>query len=62
MVGFDASLSQQPEGAIDGLRLFYSGFPIIGTVVAIWVMSKYEISEEKANEVRAQLDAKRVAQ
>ena len=58
LVGFDASLSEQPEGAVTGLRLFYSGFPIIGTLIAIWIMNSYEISEEKANEVRVQLESR----
>ncbi|WP_235298674.1 MFS transporter [Portibacter marinus] len=58
VVGFDPSLATQPEGAITGLRLFYSGFPILGTLVSIAVMWNYGVTEEKANEIRALLDAR----
>ncbi|MDZ7647315.1 MAG: MFS transporter [Cytophagales bacterium] len=30
-VGFDSGAATQPEGAIEGLRAFFSGVPIIGT-------------------------------
>jgi len=53
IVGFSPDLATQPEGAVFGLRAFYSGFPIIGTVIAILVMRKYDVTEERANEVQA---------
>lgn len=60
-VGFDAELVTQPEGAVTGLRLFYSGLPIMGTVIAIIVMWNYDLTEEKANEIRTQLDIRNAA-
>ena len=45
-VGFSADASSQPEGALTGLRIAYSTIPIIGTLIAIYVMSDYEINEE----------------
>ncbi|MEM8894568.1 MAG: MFS transporter, partial [Bacteroidota bacterium] len=52
LVGFDGNLSVQPPGAIDGLRYFFTGLPILGTLGALWIMSKYDIDEERANEIR----------
>ncbi|WP_422106000.1 MFS transporter [Winogradskyella sp.] len=54
-VGFDNDLDVQPEGAITGLRLIYSGLPILGTLTAIAIMWNYDVSEERANEVRLEL-------
>ena len=55
-VGFDSTLAVQPDGAIDGLRLFYSGLPIAGTLIAMIVMNSYDVTEERANEVRKILE------
>ena len=55
-VGFDSGVTVQPEGAIDGLRLSFSGIPILGTVVAMLVMRNYSVTEESAGIVRAELD------
>ncbi len=52
MVSFTPGAEAQPEGAITGLRLFYTLFPIAGTLLAMYVMYTYNITEEKANEVR----------
>ncbi|WP_242158047.1 MFS transporter [Aestuariivivens sediminis] len=55
-VGFDSGAQVQPEGAITGLRLFFSGLPILGTTIAIFVMRDYDVTEDRANEVREQLE------
>ena len=55
-VGFDPAAATQPEAAITGLRLFYSGFPILGTLIALYIMRNYDVTEERANEIRAELD------
>ncbi|MEO1417389.1 MAG: MFS transporter [Bacteroidota bacterium] len=62
LVGFDGNADVQPEGAVDGLRIFFSGFPMIGTVIAMWLMHDYDVDEERANEIRAELDARKAAQ
>ncbi|MCH1417474.1 MAG: MFS transporter [Flavobacteriaceae bacterium] len=59
VIGFDTALEVQPESAIVGLRLFFSGLPILGTVIAMLIMRNYDISEERANEIKAQLKIKR---
>ncbi|MCB0472249.1 MAG: MFS transporter [Flavobacteriaceae bacterium] len=59
LVGFDAELPVQPEGAVTGLRLFFSGLPILGTSIAMLIMWKYDLTEEKANEIRAALNKRK---
>lgn len=59
IVGFDATLETQSEGAVLGLRAFYSGLPILGTLIAMYVMRDYDLTETRANEIRAELDARK---
>ncbi|MFS4457341.1 MFS transporter [Maribacter sp. 2304DJ31-5] len=59
VVGFDPEASVQPEGAITGLRVFYSGFPILGTLAAIYVMRNYDVTEERAAEIRTALEKRK---
>jgi len=59
LVSFTPDAPTQPEGAITGLRLFYTLFPILGALIAIYVMWDYDISEERANEIRAELEARK---
>tara|TARA_R110000868_G_scaffold287848_3_gene548195 strand:- start:585 stop:2015 length:1431 start_codon:yes stop_codon:yes gene_type:complete len=59
-VGFDSGAATQPEGAIDGLRAFFSGLPILGTLLAIYIMRDYGVDEKRAGEIRAELSARNV--
>ncbi len=59
LVLFTPGAESQPDGAVTGMRIFYSGLPIIGTVIAMIVMWNYDLTEEKAGEIRAALDAKK---
>ena len=43
------------EASITGIRLFYSGLPIVGTLGAMWIMRSYDLTEEKALEISAEL-------
>lgn len=61
LVGFSPDAGTQPEGAVDGLRLFFSGVPIMGTLIAMLVMNKYDVTEEKAREIRTAIDRKKAA-
>jgi GPH family glycoside/pentoside/hexuronide:cation symporter len=58
-VGFTPDADIQPEGAVTGLRFFFSAVPIFGTLIAIWIMSDYDVSEERAREIRAAIDQKK---
>jgi len=55
LVNFTPDAASQPEGAITGLRLFYTFFPIVGTLISMWVMWDYDLTEEKAKEIRVKL-------
>lgn len=54
-VGLNPDVAVQPEGAVDGLRLFFSGVPIFGTMIAMFVMRNYDLDEIKAIDIQAQL-------
>jgi len=62
IVGFDSAVNIQTESALIGLRLFFSGLPIAGTLVAMYIMRNYDITEERANEIRAELDKRKAAE
>lgn len=59
LVAFTPGAPVQPEGAVDGLRLFYSGVPILGTLLAMWVMRDYDLDERRAMEVHAELERRK---
>jgi GPH family glycoside/pentoside/hexuronide:cation symporter len=56
VVAFKAGAPTQPEGAVTGLRIFFSGVPIFGTLVAMWVMWNYDLTEQKARAIKKELD------
>ncbi len=59
LVGFTPGGGVQPDGAVDGLRLFYSGVPIVGTLLAMWFMRDYDLDEKRAIEVHAELERRK---
>jgi glycoside/pentoside/hexuronide:cation symporter, GPH family len=59
VIGFNAAISPQSEATLIGLRLFYSGVPIIGTLIAIMVMWNYDVDEARAKEVSAELERRK---
>ena len=61
LVSFKAGAETQPEGAVTGLRLFFSGIPILGTLIAMWVMRNYDLTEEKARGIKKELEDRKVA-
>ena len=54
-VAFTPGAAVQPAGAVDGLRLFYSGVPILGTLMALWIMRNYDLDEARAKAVHDEL-------
>jgi GPH family glycoside/pentoside/hexuronide:cation symporter len=58
-VDFHPGAATQTEGAVTGLRLFFSGIPILGTLIAMWVMRNYDLTEDKAKEIKEELLALR---
>jgi GPH family glycoside/pentoside/hexuronide:cation symporter len=60
--GFDASLEgAQTEHALSMIRLYLAGIPVIGLLLALFVLSRFRLSREKMAEIRAQLEARRGA-
>lgn len=59
IVGFDVESGSTFGDPMTGLRLFFSGLPIAGTLIAMAVMYTYDLTEEKANEVSEELEARR---
>ncbi len=62
IVGFNPDLATvDQQGAVDGLHAFFCFFPMAGTIIAIFVMKDYNITEESANEVRAKINQRKRA-
>ncbi len=59
VTGFVADAPSQAEGVMTGMRLAYSLVPSSGALLAIWVMWKYDVTEERAHEIRAELERRR---
>ncbi len=48
--------TENTEASITGIRIFYSGLPILGTLGAMLIMRKYNHTEEKAIQISAELE------
>jgi GPH family glycoside/pentoside/hexuronide:cation symporter len=60
LTGFDVKLEgAQAEQTLLWMRLLDVGVPLVSSAIALWAMSSYSITEEKAREVRAELEARR---
>ena len=58
--GFDVALQgNQTESTIWLMRLFDVAIPVAASLIAIWMIALYPITEEKAHEVREALEATR---
>lgn len=56
---FDLALgSGQEEKTLLLLRIFDVGIPVITSAIAIWIIAKYTITESRAYEIRAELEAR----
>ena len=59
-VGFNPDLATvDQQGAVDGLHAFFCFFPMAGTLLAMWIMKDYDVTEERANEIRAALEKRK---
>lgn len=59
LTGFSPTEAVQAEGAMDGMRVAYSLVPISGALLAIWFMRDYDVTEDRANEIRTELEQRR---
>ncbi len=58
--GFDVALEgDQPERTIFLMRLFDAFVPFIASGIAIWAIATFSITEERAHEVRVELERRR---
>ncbi len=58
--GFDVALAgAQTARTITLMRLCDAGVPMITSALAIWAVMKYPVTENRANEVRAELEQRR---
>jgi len=56
-VGFNSELATvDQQGAVDGLHALFCFFPAVGTIIAMWIMSDYDLTEDKAKDIRRQLE------
>jgi GPH family glycoside/pentoside/hexuronide:cation symporter len=59
-VGFDPDLATlDQQAAVDGLHAFFCFFPMGGTILAMFIMRNYSITEENAKGIKATLAEKR---
>lgn len=59
VVGFDQNAIIQSAATITNLRLADIIIPVVTAALAIWVMWKYDLSEDKAKEIKAELVSRR---
>jgi GPH family glycoside/pentoside/hexuronide:cation symporter len=60
--GFDVALEgNQADRTILLMRLFDAFVPLLASGIAIWIVATYSITEERAHEVRQELEARRGA-
>jgi len=57
--GFDSKQAVQDPHAIFMIRILLSGIPVIGLVIALVSLLRFELTEERMLEIRAQLEAQR---
>ncbi len=58
-VGFDQNVAVQSADTLTQLRIADIVIPIAAAVIAIFVMWNYDLSEERAHEIRAELEKRR---
>jgi GPH family glycoside/pentoside/hexuronide:cation symporter len=60
VVGFNSDLATtDQQAAVDGLHAFFCFFPMGGTILAMLIMRNYSITEERAHEIRAELEKRK---
>jgi len=58
--GFDVALGgEQAASTIFLMRVFDVAVPLISSAIAIWMIASYPITEQKAHEVRLELERRR---
>lgn len=55
---FDAEMAAQPDSALQGILWLVCVIPAILLVLAMWIISKYELSDERMDEINKAIEAK----
>jgi GPH family glycoside/pentoside/hexuronide:cation symporter len=62
MTGFDVALGgEQSAQTLLWMRIFDVCIPMLASIAAIWIVASYEITEDKAHEIRSELELRRGA-
>lgn len=60
VVGFNPELATtEQQTAVDGLHAFFCFFPVAGTIIAMIIMRDYNVTEERAGEIREALEKRK---
>ena len=57
-VGFNAEASEQTPLALQGILWLVCVIPAVLLVLAIWIISKYELSDERMDEINREIEAR----
>ena len=57
--GFDVKLTAQSANTLQWMRFLDVSVPIVATLIAIWVISKYDLKGERVRQIRDQLEQRR---
>jgi GPH family glycoside/pentoside/hexuronide:cation symporter len=58
--GFDAALGgAQTESAIFNIRFYLAAIPIVGLVLALIILSRLGLTDQRVREIRRELEARR---
>ena len=59
LIGFDGNAATQSVETLTNLRIADIVIPVVTAALAIWIMWKYSLSEERAKEITAELEERR---
>ena len=57
--GFDSKLPAQSEHAIFMIRILLTGIPVLGLFIALVVVLRFPLTEQRMHDIRARLEARR---
>jgi GPH family glycoside/pentoside/hexuronide:cation symporter len=57
--GFDAKLPVQGEDALTMIRVLLTGIPVVGLLIALVVILRFQLTEKRLTEIRHALEARR---
>ncbi|NRA52255.1 MAG: MFS transporter, partial [Phaeodactylibacter sp.] len=59
VIGFDQNLAQQTTETLTNLRIADIVIPALTAALAIWIMWSYSLTEDRAREIKAELELRR---